>query len=35
MRILYRLGPSNTKEALMADMLGSLLSNGKAGLLDL
>ena len=35
MRIIYRLGPSNTKEALMADMLGSLLSNGKAGLLDL
>jgi predicted Zn-dependent peptidase len=35
MRILYRLGPSNTKETLMADMLASLLSNGKAGLLDL
>ena len=35
MRILYRLGPSNTKEALMADMLSSLLSNGKAGLFDL
>jgi predicted Zn-dependent peptidase len=35
MRILYRTGPSNTKEAVMADMLSSLLSNGKAGLLDL
>ena len=35
MRILYRIGASNTKEAMMADMLGSILSNGKAGLLDL
>lgn len=35
MRILYRTGPSNTHEAIMADILGSLLSNGKAGLLDL
>ncbi len=35
MRIVYRLGPGSTKESLMADMLGSLLSNGKAGLLDL
>lgn len=34
-RILYRSGPSNTKEAIMADMLTSLLANGKAGLLDL
>ncbi len=35
MRILYRTGPSNTHEATMADMLGSILANGKAGLLDL
>src|SRR5438045_6552622 len=35
MRILYRTGPSNTHEATMVDMLSSLLSNGKAGLLDL
>ena len=35
MRILYRTGASNTREAVMADILGSLLSNGKAGLLDL
>ena len=35
MRIIYRLGPSNTKESVMADMLGTLLSNGKAGLFDL
>lgn len=35
MRILYRTGPSNTKEAVMVDMLGSILANGKAGLLDL
>jgi Predicted Zn-dependent peptidases len=35
MRILYRTGPSNTHEAIMVDMLSSLLANGKAGLLDL
>lgn len=35
MRILYRTGQSNTHEAIMVDMLSSLLSNGKAGLLDL
>ena len=35
MRILYRTGPSNTHEAIMVDILSSLLSNGKAGLLDL
>ena len=35
MRILYRTGPSSGKEAIMGDILSSLLSNGKAGLLDL
>lgn len=35
MRLLYRTGPSNTREATMVDMLASILSNGKAGLLDL
>lgn len=35
MRILYRTGGSNTKEALMVEMLSSIMSNGKAGLLDL
>jgi predicted Zn-dependent peptidase len=35
MRILYRTGASNTHEALMVDMISSILSNGKAGLLDL
>ena len=35
MRLLYRTGGSNSKEATMAGMLGSILNNGKAGLLDL
>jgi predicted Zn-dependent peptidase len=35
MRLLYRTGPSNTRESVMTTMLGSVLSNGKAGLLDL
>lgn len=35
MRIIYRTGPANTKESIMTDMLSSILSNGKAGLLDL
>jgi predicted Zn-dependent peptidase len=35
MRILYRTAGSGTHEALMASLLSSVLSNGKAGLLDL
>lgn len=35
MRIVYRTGASNTHEATIVNMLGSILSNGKAGLLDL
>ena len=34
-RLAYRTGPSNTHEAIMVDMLGSILANGKAGMLDL
>ena len=31
----YRTGPANSREALLADLTSSVLSNGKAGLLDL
>ncbi len=31
----FRVGPANSKEALLADLTSSVLSNGKAGLLDL
>lgn len=31
----YRIGHSDTKEALMAELIGVLLNNGKAGLIDL
>lgn len=31
----FRIGPHDSKEALMADLIGSILSNGKAGLIDL
>lgn len=35
MRIAYRVGPGNSREALLAGLVGSILSNGKAGLFDL
>ncbi|MDB5209391.1 MAG: insulinase family protein, partial [Sediminibacterium sp.] len=35
MRILYRTAAAGTHEAMLADLLSSVLSNGKAGLLDL
>lgn len=35
MRMVYRVGPANSKEAQLADITASILSNGKAGLLDL
>lgn len=35
MRILYRSSAEGTRDAMLADLLGSVLSNGKAGLLDL
>lgn len=35
MRIGYRTAGADTKEEMMADLLSSVLSNGKAGLLDL
>lgn len=31
----YRTGPATSREALLADLASSILSNGKAGLLDL
>ncbi|MEN9685211.1 MAG: hypothetical protein RLZZ28_997 [Bacteroidota bacterium] len=34
-RIVYRTASSESKDAMMADLLSSVLSNGKAGLLDL
>lgn len=34
-RLLYRSAPSNTRDAMLADLAGSILSNGKAGLIDL
>ena len=35
MRIGYRTAGADTKDEMMADLLSSVLSNGKAGLLDL
>ncbi|HLT88216.1 MAG TPA: insulinase family protein [Sphingobacterium sp.] len=35
MMIGYRVGKSTSREALLADVASSLLSNGKAGLIDL
>lgn len=35
MRMVYRVGAANTKEAQLADITSSILSNGKAGLFDL
>lgn len=35
MRIVYRIGPANSKEAKLANITSSILYNGKAGLLDL
>ena len=35
MRIAYRTTGADTKDEMMADLLSSVLSNGKAGLLDL
>jgi len=35
MRIGYRTAGAGTRDAMMADLLSSVLSNGKAGLLDL
>jgi predicted Zn-dependent peptidase len=35
MRIAYRVGAENSREALMIDLVSSILSNGKAGLIDL
>ncbi len=34
-RLAYRSGPSDSKDAMMTDLMASILSNGKAGLLDL
>jgi predicted Zn-dependent peptidase len=35
MRILYRGAPSNTRDAMLTSLVSSILTNGKAGLLDL
>ena len=35
MRICYRLPAANTRDAMILDLISSILSNGKAGLLDL
>jgi predicted Zn-dependent peptidase len=35
MRLVFRTAAEGSKEAMMADLLSSVLSNGKAGLLDL
>jgi predicted Zn-dependent peptidase len=35
MRLVYRIGAANSTEARLADITSSILSNGKAGLLDL
>lgn len=35
MRLVFRVGPSNSKDADLALITSSILSNGKAGLLDL
>jgi predicted Zn-dependent peptidase len=34
-RILYRSAPANTRDAFLADIVASILSNGEAGLFDL
>ena len=34
-RILYRSAPAGTRDAMLTDLVGSILSNGKAGLIDL
>lgn len=34
-RIAYRSAKSNTRDAMLADLASSILSNGKAGLIDL
>lgn len=34
-RIAFRLGKSGTHEAVLAELLGEILNNGKAGLIDL
>jgi predicted Zn-dependent peptidase len=34
-RILYRSSAAGTRDAMLADLAGSILSNGKAGLIDL
>lgn len=34
-RILYRSAPAGARDAMLADLAGSILSNGKAGLIDL
>ena len=35
LRIVYRVGANNSRESLLASITASILSNGKAGLLDL
>lgn len=35
MRLVYRIGPANSREAFLASVTSSVLANGKAGLLDL
>lgn len=35
MRIVYRIGAADSKEAFLADLTASILSNNKAGLFDL
>ncbi len=35
MRIAYRVGPESSRDAVMIDLISSILSNGKAGLIDL
>jgi len=35
MRICYRIPAANTHDAMVLDLIGSILNNGKAGLLDL
>jgi predicted Zn-dependent peptidase len=35
MRIVYRVGPASSREAMVADLASSILSNGRAGLMDL
>jgi predicted Zn-dependent peptidase len=35
MRLAFRTGPASSRDAFLADVVASVLSNGKAGLLDL